>query len=75
MVEAAPRSTLVMAEPDLLLQVLIVAFDPPAELCKIDEVFERRRLGQGRKPVSGGLAIALRPFDQEPFDRMRADRS
>ena len=45
MVKAAPAATLVVAEAEFLLQLLIVAFDPPAQLGRIDQIAE---------PVSSG---------------------
>ena len=40
MVKAAPAATLVVAEAEFLLQLLIVAFDPPAQLGQIDQIAE-----------------------------------
>ena len=37
-VEAAPSSPFEMPKPDLLLELLIVALDPPAQLCQVDEL-------------------------------------
>src|SRR6202163_4174081 len=37
MVEAAPSAPFIMAEPDLLLEFLIVALDAPAQLGEIDQ--------------------------------------
>src|SRR5215210_7367952 len=61
------ENALVMAKPKFLLQLLIIAFDPPAQLGDIDQTVERNVLGQGREPVFGRLRLILRPFDQEPF--------
>jgi hypothetical protein len=41
MVEAAPSSSFEMSQPDLLLEFLIVAFDPPSQLGNVDELTER----------------------------------
>src|SRR5262249_57627998 len=65
MVEAPPSSPLVMAEPDLLLEFLIVALDAPAQLGDVDEVAQGGALGQRREPVLGGLRLAFGPFDQQ----------
>src|ERR1700674_1688288 len=67
MMEAAPSSTLVMIEPNLLLQFEIVALDPPAELGQIDQALERDVGWQGGKPVVIRLGFAVRPFDQQPL--------
>ena len=56
MVEAAPAAALEVAEPQLLLQLLEVALDPPAQLRGRDQLLERGRLGQGREPVLRRLA-------------------
>ena len=37
MMEATPAAPFVVAKPDLLLEVLIVALDAPAQLGQIDE--------------------------------------
>jgi hypothetical protein len=52
-----------MAEPKFLLQLLIIAFDAPAQFCDIDQTVECNVLGQGREPVFGRLRLVLRPFD------------
>ena len=67
MVEASPTSPLVMTETDLLLQVLVVPFDAPAQLGEIDQLGERGVFRQGREPVLRRLLLVLGPFDQEPF--------
>ena len=38
--EAAPSAALEMSEPDLLLELLVVALDTPAQFGKIDEPAE-----------------------------------
>ena len=67
MVEASPASSLVMPEPDFLLQFLVVAFDAPAQLGQIDQTGECPVVGQGGEPVLGRLLFILRPFDEQPF--------
>ena len=37
MMEAAPTSSLVMAEAELLLEILVIALDAPAQLGQIDQ--------------------------------------
>ncbi|ODA93306.1 hypothetical protein BFX40_10775 [Mesorhizobium sp. SEMIA 3007] len=56
-----------MAKVDLLLEFMIVPFNPPSQLGLIDEVGELGIFRQGREPVLGRLDLALRPLDQEPF--------
>ena len=73
MMESPPASPLEMGEAELALQFLIVALDPPAQLDGVDESRERGVLRQGREEVFGRLRLALRPFDDEPFDGMGLD--
>jgi hypothetical protein len=44
----------------LLLQLLIIALDPPSQLCDINQMFEGDILGQSGKPILGRLGFALR---------------
>src|SRR4051812_3156350 len=68
-VEAAPAAALVVPEPEFLLELLVVALDAPSELGEFDHALEGDILGQGREPVFGGLPLAFRPLDHEPFLR------
>src|SRR5215210_3650597 len=70
-VEAAPAAALVVPEPEFLLELLVVAFDAPPKLGEFDHAREADILWQRREPVLGGLLLALRPLDQEPFLRAR----
>jgi hypothetical protein len=67
MMEAAPSSALVVIKPDLLLQLEIVALDPPAELGQIDQALECDVGLQRGKPVVIRLGLAVRPLDQQPL--------
>src|SRR5271154_7032212 len=69
MVKAAPSAPFVMAEADLLLELLIVTLDAPAQLGEIDQRPEGDVLGKGREPVFGRLFLVLGPLDQQPFFR------
>jgi hypothetical protein len=40
MVKAAPSAAFVVAEPNLLLEFEIIAFDPPPHLRQIDQTLE-----------------------------------
>src|SRR3989441_43785 len=66
MMEASPAAALEMVEPELILELLIVALDAPAQLGEADEAGEGRRLRQGREPILRGLRVAPRPLDQHP---------
>src|SRR5512145_3574124 len=65
MVEASPSASLVVREPGLLLELLVVALDAPAHLGDVDKVAEGGALGQRREPVLRGLVLAFGPLDQQ----------
>ena len=66
-VKASPASSFIVIEAEFLLEFLIVALDPPAHFGGCDELLEVGVGRQGRKPVFGRCAFALRPFDEQPF--------
>src|SRR3954453_4379735 len=70
-VEAAPAAALVVPKPEFLLELLVVALNAPPELGEFDQAREADLLWQRREPVLGGLPLAFRPRDQEPFLRAR----
>src|SRR6266481_2328109 len=45
-VEASPASTFEVSKAEFLLELLVVAFDAPAQLGQIDQAFEGDVLGQ-----------------------------
>ena len=57
------------AEPDLLLELLIVALDAPAQLGVIDQPRQGDVVRKGREPIFGRLVLALWPLDQQPLFR------
>ena len=57
------------SEPHLLLELLIVALDTPAQLGKIDQPKKAGVFGKSREPVFGRLLLTLRPLDQQPLFR------
>src|SRR5712691_11196632 len=67
--EPAPPAALEMVEPELVLELLIVALDAPAQLGEADEGRDRRRRRQGREPILRGLRFVPRPLDQHPLLR------
>ena len=69
MVEAAPSPPFEMSEPDLLLEFLIVTFDPPSQLGNIDELTRRDVFRERRQPIFDWLLLAVGPFDQQPLLR------
>src|ERR1700693_6106834 len=64
MVEARPAAPLVVVEPDLLLEFLVIALDAPTHFGGVDEFAEGHLLGEVRKPILGGRVLAFRPLDQ-----------
>src|SRR5712692_6484709 len=69
MMKASPSTAFEMPEPDLLLELLIVALDPPAQLGEVDQTMQSNVLGEGREPVFGRFLLAFGPLDQQPFFR------
>src|SRR5665213_4514814 len=67
--QAAPSTPFKMAKYHLLLKVLIVALDAPAQLGEIDQAFEGHRFWNVREPVFDLFILALGPLDQQPFFR------
>jgi hypothetical protein len=71
MVEAAPSASLEVPQPKLLLELLIIALNAPAQFGEIDHAIECGIGGQRREPIFGRFGLVLRPFDQQPFLRPR----
>ena len=65
MVKASPRASIIVAEADFLLELLIVALDSPTQLGEIDEVAERHVVLDGCEPEFCGCSFILGPFDQQ----------
>src|SRR4051812_37725715 len=68
-VEAAPAAALVVPQPDLLLELLVIPLDQPTCLRDMDQVLERGARRQGGQPVLGGLLGTFGPLDQQPLLR------
>src|ERR1700749_298210 len=71
MMKPAPVAALVMAEAELLLELLVIPLDPPARLGTPQEALQRRAPGQIGEPVPGWLSFAVWPLDQQPLLRPR----
>src|SRR5580692_11133495 len=71
MMKAAPPAPFIITEAEFLLELLIIALDPPSQLCQVDQAIEGDVLGQGGKPILGRLGFVLRPLDQQPLFRAR----
>src|SRR6202163_80392 len=69
MMEAAPPAPFIVPKPDLLLELLIIPLDTPAQLGKVDELAEADIRRQRREPIFGRLGFALGPLDQQPLLR------
>jgi hypothetical protein len=70
MMKAAPTTSFVVAQPEFLLQFLIIPFNNPAMFGQMHEFHQG---GVGRKsgqPVLGWFGFPDWPFDQQPFFRM-----
>src|SRR3954467_501702 len=67
--EAAPAPPLVVPQPEFLLELLIVALNPPAQLGQRDEAVEGDVLGKGGEPVFRRPLLLRRPLDKQPFLR------
>src|SRR6516165_3326510 len=65
--KASPASTFIVIEAEFLLELLIVALDPPAQFGRLHKARERRIGWQSGKPIFDRCAFALRPFDEQPF--------
>jgi hypothetical protein len=70
-VEAPPASSLEVIETDLLLQLLVVAFDSPADLREANELLFGGVRGHGGKPDLGELRLSSWPLDDKPFQIAR----
>jgi hypothetical protein len=63
MVEASPAAALVMSKAEFLLEFLVIALDPPAQLGQIDQPLEGDVVGKVGEPIFGRLLLARPPFD------------
>ena len=59
MVEAAPSPSFEMSQPDLLLEFLIVAFDPPSQLGNVDATGGLRLDAKDRERLNSGVQSVL----------------
>ena len=60
MVEAAPPASVIIAKAEFLLELLIIALDPPPQLCQIDQTIEGGIFGQGGKTNTWSARFRLR---------------
>src|SRR6201992_4120633 len=71
MMKPAPVAALVVAEAELLLELLVIPLDPPARLGHPHEALPRHAPGQIGEPGLGWLRFAVWPLDQQPLLRPR----
>lgn len=71
MVEAAPTPPFEVVKTSLLLELLVVAFDAPAQFGKINEMDKADVGREARQPVLCRLLLTFRPLDEKPFFRPR----
>jgi hypothetical protein len=69
--KASPFAPLVIRQPDLLFEFLVVALDPEAQFGQADQFLERRPGRQRREPILGRRAAAGGPFDEQPLGGTR----
>ena len=65
MMETALPAPFIITKAEFLLELLVVALDPPPQLCRIDQRIEGDIFGQGGKPILGRLGLVSRPLDQK----------
>src|SRR3954470_19923970 len=70
MVKAEPSAPFEMPEADLLLELLIIALDAPAQLGSVDQIAERGVSRQGREPISPPSVqrSCVRPASPSPYN-------
>ena len=64
MVKAGPAAALIVAEPEFLLEFLIIALDEPSQLGEIDEALDRGLGGEDGEPVLCRFVFAHGPLDE-----------
>src|SRR5207245_511479 len=67
MVETPPASPFKMIEPQLVLQLLVVPLDAPAQHRELDQIGARRRRRQRRQPILDRGGVGARPLDEQPL--------
>lgn len=65
--EPPPTSSLIVSQAEVLLQILVVAFDAPALMGYADQLVDRRFLGQRGQDVLARLGVVCRPLDEQPL--------
>src|SRR5665647_2531261 len=69
MVKPTPASSLIVSQPKLLLQILVVPLDAPAHLGDEHHLLQRGLLWRRAEKVFGWFIITFGPLDQQPLFR------
>src|SRR5438093_2967625 len=67
MVEAPPAPPFEVIQPQLVLQLLVVPLDPPAQHGEPDQIGARGRLRQRGQPILDRGGFGARPLDEQPL--------
>src|SRR5713226_3570952 len=67
MVEAPPAPPFEVIQAQLVLQLLVVPLDPPAQHRESDQIGVRRRRRQRGQPILDRRGLGARPFDEQPL--------
>ena len=71
-VKPPPAAALVVPQPEVLLQILVVALDAPALMNGADQFVDRGVFGQRGQGVLGRLWLMGRPLDEQPLQGAQA---
>ena len=66
MMPTCPAPSFKMIQAQLLFQLLVILFHPPAPSRDRHQPLQTQRLGQITKVILGGLGFTRRPFDEQP---------
>src|SRR6202044_72826 len=69
-VKAAPAASLEMPQAEFLLELLVIAFNTPAQFCESHEFLDWRISWQRTEEVLGRLNFCLGPLDKQPLLRV-----
>src|SRR5438876_8656183 len=67
MMEAAPAPAFEVIQPQLVLELLVVPLDAPAQHRQADQVDRGRRRWQRGEPILDRRSFPPRPFDEQPL--------
>src|SRR6218665_370210 len=67
--KSSPTSAFIVPQPQLLLQVLIIALDAPAHVCSAHQIVQCAGSWQAREVILFRPCLARWPFDEQPLLR------